>query len=645
MLKKQLKKEEKAITLIALVISIIVLLILAGVTIAALSGDNGILSRAAESKTKSQESQVQENIKLAYNSALIGGYAGETTTFKDRLQSELENTYGVGKVTVEEDGSGYIVTIEGKGTYTIDQNGSIGKAIDSKYIPTATYIVGSTVTATEDENGQGTITKDSTAYVIVTISIQEGTISSVTPGTGLTLVSNDSGKYVYSITKDGNYTLTIVSNQGTENEYTKNLPISVQGAYEIANMPATWTVASSSNTGNEWYAYTNIATDTVVKANEPKLVGNMHAIKYTGTTTGSKWANAITSDGSMFVWIPRYAYKITYTDPSSRAAGTIDVAFIDTNNQFLNSTDTGTIITNPAEITFTNGVQNQWLVHPAFTTNAANGGGWDNELTGLWVGKFEATGSSTKDSDGNVTAATISVLPGTSALCFMRIKDQYKFAQTATFGETATLNSHMVKNSEWGAMGYLAYSKYGRNGEDVTNQSGGLITGGTSTPASIYSSNYGQSTTNNAYGVYGLRGGAYEYVASYVNYANNSTLQTNGGILAGDLYGATDNEKSTSTRYKTVYTASGTSASASYNLLEATNIFRGDGVWETSTSYTGSTSWHNEGYTVYSYFPNTSNPFFVRGGGYASSNAGLFYFNGSNGHSHSHHSFRVVLAP
>ena len=49
------KKNTRGITLIALVITIIVLLILAGITIAALSGDNGILKRAAEAKEKTNQ--------------------------------------------------------------------------------------------------------------------------------------------------------------------------------------------------------------------------------------------------------------------------------------------------------------------------------------------------------------------------------------------------------------------------------------------------------------------------------------------------------------------------------------------------------------------------------------------------------------
>ena len=53
-------KSQKAITLIALVITIIVLLILAAVSIATLTGENGILTQAGNSKTKTTESQVNE---------------------------------------------------------------------------------------------------------------------------------------------------------------------------------------------------------------------------------------------------------------------------------------------------------------------------------------------------------------------------------------------------------------------------------------------------------------------------------------------------------------------------------------------------------------------------------------------------------
>ena len=63
---KMKTKSNKGITLIALVITIIVLLILAGVTIAALSGDNGILTRAKEAKKKQKVFQIKE-VKLRPN--------------------------------------------------------------------------------------------------------------------------------------------------------------------------------------------------------------------------------------------------------------------------------------------------------------------------------------------------------------------------------------------------------------------------------------------------------------------------------------------------------------------------------------------------------------------------------------------------
>ena len=59
-----MNKKTKGITLIALVITIIVLLILAGVTIATLSGDNGILTRAAEAKEKTRREDIQEQLNL-----------------------------------------------------------------------------------------------------------------------------------------------------------------------------------------------------------------------------------------------------------------------------------------------------------------------------------------------------------------------------------------------------------------------------------------------------------------------------------------------------------------------------------------------------------------------------------------------------
>ena len=63
----------------------------------------------------------------------------------------------------------------------------------------------------------------------------------------------------------------------------------------------------------------------------------------------------------------------------------------------------------------------------------------------------------------------------------------------------------------------------------------------------------------------------------------------------------------------------------------------GDAVYETSDT---DTAWYSD----YSYFPNTSNPFFNRGGNYNNeTNAGVFYFNNNTGNNNSNRSFRVVV--
>ena len=64
------RKENEGITLIALVITIIVLLILAGITIATLTGNNGIVTKANEAKEKNEIAEEKEQISLAISAAI-----------------------------------------------------------------------------------------------------------------------------------------------------------------------------------------------------------------------------------------------------------------------------------------------------------------------------------------------------------------------------------------------------------------------------------------------------------------------------------------------------------------------------------------------------------------------------------------------
>ena len=399
------------------------------------------------------------------------------------------------------------------------------------------------------------------------------------------------------------------------------------------NTPDLWTATNKRDP--EWYSYNDLEINKEnVNVNEPVLKGEMTPIKYTGLgantseQSGSKWANAITVDGSMWVWIPRYAYKIT-EGYHTNVAGTIEVAFIDTNNKFLNG-ETGELTTNVED---PEAGKTKWLVHPAFTANAEAGGGF-GEIAGIWVGKFEATGTYS-----NGDASKVSVKPGVQSLRSMTVNDQYKAGKNATYGESVNLNSHMTKNSEWGATVYLAHSKYGTNRQKVEkNTSSSYYTGGTNTVGEIYTTNKKQSTTHNATGVYDLNGGTWERTASYVN-NKDKQLGTTGGTNAGDLYGATEEEQATSTKYKTVY-SSVNNQSEDYKTAGKKN--KGDAVYETSVSQSNGTgSW----FDAYANFPYGDSPFLYRGGGYSDTAAGTFYFHRTLGRAYGSHSFRTVLAP
>ncbi len=84
---KKMAKERRGVTLIALVITIIVLLILAGVTIAMLTGDNGIISKAMQAKNKTEEARKTEEAGLKKIENYINGKSAEAGVVIQDLKS------------------------------------------------------------------------------------------------------------------------------------------------------------------------------------------------------------------------------------------------------------------------------------------------------------------------------------------------------------------------------------------------------------------------------------------------------------------------------------------------------------------------------------------------------------------------------
>ena len=114
-------KERKGITLIALVITIIVLLILAGVSIAMLTGQNGILTQANNAKDETEQANAKEKVESAVIATMSQSKRG--TLDADKLVAEITNNYGG---TATKTGTGFPVntTVDGK-DFAVDGDGNI----------------------------------------------------------------------------------------------------------------------------------------------------------------------------------------------------------------------------------------------------------------------------------------------------------------------------------------------------------------------------------------------------------------------------------------------------------------------------------------------------------------------------------------
>ena len=126
-LRKKLKNT-KGITLIALVVTIIVLLILAGVSIAMLTGNNGVLTQAKSAKENTRVGEVQEKVKLAAQAALTDNLGNGIE--KEKFQEELNNMFTQGEqvgLEYDETNKKYTVTVD-KYEVEVSNMGAVGEA-------------------------------------------------------------------------------------------------------------------------------------------------------------------------------------------------------------------------------------------------------------------------------------------------------------------------------------------------------------------------------------------------------------------------------------------------------------------------------------------------------------------------------------
>ena len=427
-----------------------------------------------------------------------------------------------------------------------------------------------------------------------------------------------------------------------------------------------------------------VSQENVNKPNEPVLDDNMIAVSYNGTDwvktnidnnwysyDNGKWANAVTvSEASrsnylsapvgstismddietMWVWIPRYSYTIGSVDgtnyygkqgdyldstPTAALPGEIDIKFVDKDTK-----DTGT-----AKYLATEKPKN-WYTPDAFTYDG-------NELSGIWVGKFETSSSnpSATDGGGNVTTLDAMIKPNVTSWRSINVSNIHTVATKVSasgnrYGFSESMNSHAMKNSEWAVVSYLSQSRYGKlgnenftgaNKEVYQNKSDQYITGCSYGSPSNGNTDYGcqytydnnirteegmtgkgvgASTTGTIYGVYDMSGGAWEYVMGNYNDIAASSGFSEPLTLESKYY-----DKYTSNN---VALACNGSECISHGLSETNG-------------------WYNDNRTMVS----EEYPWMLRGGSfYNDTNAGVYYFSAWNvGNAYSDYSFRLVISP
>ena len=350
---------------------------------------------------------------------------------------------------------------------------------------------------------------------------------------------------------------------------------------------------------------------------------------------------------SYFVWIPRFRYKlfnvvnmildskvyVNYLDVPSKAKE-IEIEFESKYDKVSNGSKNG-----------------EWLTHPAFTSFDSNG---------FWVGKFE-TGykGATSKTDAQVNATEpnkIIIKPNVYSWRGINIKNGFD----ASHNYQRYLDSHMMKNMEWGATAYLSHSKYGINNEVRINNNSDLLTGysslkvptcgltntneicnqyGTNSELNTaYNSSNGYlaSTTGNISGVYDMSGGAWEYLAGYIdgNY--------------GDSGFTSDTIQIYNSKYFDVYNSASYLEGFKYRILgdatgelgPFTNLQSKNSSGVTTTRRVN--SWYNDD----AYFVFSTSPWVARGGAYDyGQEAGQFSFHVLTGTKENKISFRIVLTP
>ncbi len=386
----------------------------------------------------------------------------------------------------------------------------------------------------------------------------------------------------------------------------------------------------------EWYKYGNKEwANAVILKDETKTYNNGDTIPESNIE-------------SYFVWIPRFKYQIfdegNYTGLTSigNSVQTINVVFENKDTTLSNGTTKG-----------------DWLTHPAFTSFDSNG---------FWVGKFETgydkAASTTAAEVNSVDTSKIIIKPNVYSWRNITVGNMFK----NSYDYQRNLDSHMMKNAEWGSVAYLQHSIYGSQDSVRINNNSAYITGyagtegptlgyngtsidgnrrestaldkdGTHTVNYLNANSIFASTTGNKSGIYDMSGGAWEYV---MGYTTGSSIGVGGISGITSIYSNFFND-STYTKYWDKYTST---TNTQYN-----NRILGDAIGEMGPfgrekDPDGTTRQKSSWYGDYASFVSSPYPWLDRGGDWKyGTESGIFAFGSASGAISTYLSFRIILTP
>ena len=360
---------------------------------------------------------------------------------------------------------------------------------------------------------------------------------------------------------------------------------------------------------SEWYSYASRKwANAVVLVNNPSKTYNV----------GDEIEES--DIAAYFVWIPRYEYTLKgnfgVNGESKTNPGYVDIRFTKVSEE-----SNGTA-------SYTEGNPTNYRTQDAFKFGEEN-------LLGIWVGKFETTG----------TADNPTIKPGITSLRSQNVSTQFETAKKIGINNSLSLETSMMKNSEWNAVAILSQSIYGRCPSDSTclevalNNNTNFITG-SATAGSTYNSEEGvkASTTMNITGVYDMNGGAAEWVMGVLldsdgkprsgyNISINSGF--NGKLKDGTE--KTDGKALPESKYYDSFTITGENTK-----VDLTTGCNGGKCYGT-VEFGG---WYDD----YSGSIGPDRSWLHRGGGYDyGAGAGLWYFGGDYGDADGFISFRAVI--